>query len=56
MMKEAQELAVKYSIKGMDAMIVQVSNESSFPLLTFDEELKAKISGSIIRTITSLDL
>ena len=55
-MKEAQELAVRYSIKGMDAMIIQVSNEKSLPLLTFDEGLKAKISGSIIRTITLLDL
>jgi len=54
-MDKAQELAIKYSIKGMDAVIVQVADERSLPILTFDKELETKISGPI-RTITDEDL
>lgn len=54
-MQEAQELAIKHSIKGMDAIITQVANERSLPLLTFDKELSAKISGSV-ETITEGEL
>ena len=46
-MQEAQELAIEYSIKGMDAIIAQVAKERSLPLLTFDKELTVKISGPI---------
>jgi len=54
-MQEAQELAIKHSIKGMDAIIAQVSDERSLPMLTFDKELVTKISGSI-ETITESEL
>ncbi|HEY4672575.1 MAG TPA: PIN domain-containing protein, partial [Nitrososphaerales archaeon] len=54
-MQEAQELAIKHSIKGMDAIIAQVANEKPLPLLTFDKELLTKISGSI-ETITESEL
>jgi len=54
-MEQAQELAVRYSIKGMDALVVQVSDESSLPLLTFDGELAARISSGI-RTISTKEL
>jgi len=54
-MNEAQELAIKLSVKGMDAIVVQVANERSLPLLTFDKELVAKISGAI-ETISEKDI
>ncbi len=54
-MQEAQELAIKNSIKGMDAIIAQVANEKSLPLLTFDKELLTKISESI-ETVTESQL
>ena len=49
-MQEAQELAIKHSIKGMDAIIAQVAKERSLPILTFDRELITRISG-IVETI-----
>lgn len=55
LMQTAQELAIKHSIKGMDAIIAHVANEKSLPLLTFDKELKTRISGSI-ETITASEL
>lgn len=54
-MEEAQALAIKHSMKGMDAIIVQVVNERSLPLLTFDKEMEARISGSM-KTITEKGL
>lgn len=54
-MEKAQEIAIKYSIKGMDAIIVQVANERLLPFITFDKGLAARISGTI-RTITENDL
>lgn len=48
-MEEAQEIAINYSIRGMDSIIVQVAREKSLPILTFDREL-TKIKS--IKTIT----
>ena len=38
-MLEAQNYGTKYSLKGMDAIIVQLALELNNPLITFDNEI-----------------
>ena len=51
-MRTAQEIAAKYYIRGMDAIVVQVAVEKSLPFLTFDQELARRISPKV-KTITN---
>jgi predicted nucleic acid-binding protein len=43
-MAKAQQLAVELSLRGMDAIVAQVGEETELPLLTFDDELALKAS------------
>ncbi len=46
-MKKAVEVAIRFSIKGGDAVFVSLAEEESIPLATFDEKLKEKIKGRV---------
>lgn len=48
--REATELAVKYKLKGMDAIVVQVAKEKKAALATFDGEMaeKAKVAVEVL--------
>ena len=50
-MRKAQDLAIKFYLKGVDANMVQVAAEKSIPLLTFDRSIAERI-GPEIKTIT----
>jgi len=43
-MGRAEQLAIELSLKGMDAIVIQVGEERGLPLLTSDEELAVKAS------------
>ena len=38
-MKKAQQHGIKFKLRGMDAIIVQLAMELNIPLLTFDNEI-----------------
>jgi len=40
---EAADLAAKTAVRGMDALVVQVSREFGTELITFDEEILRKV-------------
>jgi len=40
---EAAEIAAKTGIRGMDALVIQVSMEFETQLVTFDDEMREKI-------------
>jgi predicted nucleic acid-binding protein len=40
--QDAAEIAVKTGVRGMDALVIQVSKEFGTELVTFDEEMMAK--------------
>jgi len=48
--REATELAAKYRLKGMDAIVVQVAKEKKAALATFDGEMaeKAKVAVEVL--------
>ena len=46
-MNSASEIATKYFLKGMDAMIVQVAHERRIPIVTFDKEIANRIAPDI---------
>ena len=54
-MRRAQEIGIEYSLRGMDAIMVQVSEEKRIPLVTFDQSLAGRIS-SITKAITQENL
>ena len=54
-MRRAQEIAIEYYVRGMDAIIVQIAEEMKFPLVTFDQPLAERIS-SIVKAITQDNL
>jgi len=42
---EAAEIAAKTGIRGMDALVIQVSIEFAAQLITFDDEMREKIKS-----------
>ena len=54
-MRRAQEIAIEYYVRGMDAIIVQIAEEMKIPLVTFDQPLAERIS-SIVKAITQDNL
>ena len=40
--KEAAEIVAKTGLRGMDALVIQVSREFETQLVTFDDEMSAK--------------
>jgi predicted nucleic acid-binding protein len=52
--EEATELAAKFKMRGMDAVVVQVAKEKKGTLITFDEEMAAKAKVAV-ETLTSKD-
>ena len=47
--QDAADIAVKTGIRGMDALVIQVSKEFGTELVTFDDEMIAKVSRYLIR-------
>ena len=43
-MYEAQNYGTKYKLKGMDAIIVQLTLELNIPLITFDNEIIERVT------------
>jgi len=52
--EEATELATKFKMRGMDAVVVQVTKEKKGTLITFDEEMAAK-AREAVKILTSKD-
>jgi len=49
--KDAEELAVKLRMRGMDAIVVQVAEEKKGVLITFDGEMAEKAKAAVkVRT------
>jgi len=46
-MRNAETLSGKYCVRGIDAIIAQVAEETSIPLVTFDHDLAGRISPDI---------
>jgi predicted nucleic acid-binding protein len=46
-MKLTTETAIRFSLKGGDAVFVSLAKELGIAFLTFDEEIKKKIKGKI---------
>ncbi len=46
-MKMSAETAIRFGIKGGDAVFVSLAEEYSAQLVTFDEALKKKIKGKV---------
>ena len=44
---KAADIAVKYNLRGMDSLIVQVSEENKTELITFDREIEEKYLSRI---------
>ncbi len=42
-MKDAQEIAIRARIRGMDAIAIQLAYELGVPFKTYDKEIKGKI-------------
>jgi predicted nucleic acid-binding protein len=47
--QDAAEIAVKTSVRGMDALVLQVARDFGTELMSFDEEMMAKARGHINR-------
>jgi predicted nucleic acid-binding protein len=45
--QEAAEIAARTGVRGMDALVLQVSRDFATELITFDEEMMAKARGHI---------
>jgi predicted nucleic acid-binding protein len=43
--KEAAEIAAKTGVRGMDALVIQVSKEFETQLVTFDDEMIGKVQS-----------
>jgi len=55
-MKKSQDIAIKYYLRGMDSIAVQVAEEKSIPIITFDHELADRISTRLkVITDDSID-
>ncbi|MBI2084233.1 MAG: type II toxin-antitoxin system VapC family toxin [Candidatus Aenigmarchaeota archaeon] len=46
-MKSSVESAIRYSVRGGDAVFISLTEEFDAKLATFDEELKKKIKGRV---------
>ncbi len=42
--EDAADLAARISLRGMDALVVQVAREFDTELITFDQEMMAKVA------------
>ena len=51
---EATELAAKFKMRGMDAVVVQAAKEKKGTLITFDEETAANAKVAV-EALTSKD-
>lgn len=45
--REAAELAIRLSLKGMDAIVVQLATEKGIPLITLDEEIAERAKSVV---------
>ena len=54
-MRRAQEIGMKYYVRGMDAIIVQIAEEKKIPLVTFDQPFAERIAP-MVKTITQDNL
>jgi len=52
---EAAELAVRFGLRGMDAIVVQTAKEKNRALITFDEEMAEK-AKPVVEVYTHKDL
>ena len=42
--KKAADIAKKTGVRGMDAIVIQIAEEFSIPLVTLDEDIKSRVS------------
>lgn len=52
--RKAAEIAVETRLKGMDAIVVQVTKEKKVALITFDEKMAEKAEATV-KVLTEKD-
>jgi len=53
--EQAKELAIKFQLRGMDAIVVQAAVERKCSFITFDEEVAERVKGTV-EVLTYQDL